>query len=62
MRDHALTNDAKKGLESKEDITKASRSLRTTEKDKKTGIGTEKTNPYDGIKDVMFFHIKGNKT
>ncbi|XP_047146068.1 supervillin isoform X1 [Hydra vulgaris] len=60
-REHALTNDAKKGLESKEDITKASRSLRTTEKDKNTGIGTEKTNIYDGIKDVMLFHIKGNR-
>lgn len=58
-REVSLATDAKKGLESKEDIHGASRSLRVTEKDNKTGVGTEKTNPYDGVKDVMFFHIKG---
>lgn len=57
-REHALTKDAKKGLESKEDIHGASKGLRVTEKDR-TGVGTEKTNPYDGVKEVMFFHIKG---
>ena len=58
-REHALAKDAKKGLESKEDIHGASKGLRVTEKDR-TGVGTEKTNPYDGVKDVMFFHIKGS--
>ena len=58
-REHALSKDAKKGLESKEDIDSASRSLRVTEKDNKTGIGTEKTNPYDGVRENMLFHIKG---
>ena len=58
-REVELAIDAKKGLESKEDIHGASKGLRVTEKDKKTGVGTEKTNPYDGVKDVMFFHIKG---
>lgn len=58
-RDFALTVDAKKGLESKEDIHGASLSLRVTEKDSTTGIGTEKTNIYDGVNDVMLFHIKG---
>ena len=59
VRDVDLTHDAKKGLESKEDIHEASQSLRVTEKCKVTGVGTEKTNPYDGVKDVMLFHIKG---
>lgn len=58
-REVELAKDAKKGLESKEDIHSASKGLRVTEKDRKTGVGTEKTNPYDGVKDVMFFHIKG---
>ena len=58
-RDVDLTHDAKKGLESKEDIHGASQSLRVTEKCQVTGVGTEKTNPYDGVKDVMLFHIKG---
>lgn len=60
-REHALTNDAKKGLESKEDIHSASLSLRVTEKDTKTGVGTEKTNIYDGVKEVMLFHLKGGR-
>ena len=59
VRDVELTHDAKKGLESKEDIHGASQSLRLTEKCKVTGVGTEKTNPYDGVKNVMLFHIKG---
>lgn len=59
-REVELAKDAKKGLESKEDIHGASKGLRVTEKNKKTGVGTEKTNPYDGVKDVMFFHIKGS--
>ena len=59
VRDVELTHDAKKGLESKEDIHGVSQSLRLTEKCKVTGVGTEKTNPYDGVKDVMLFHIKG---
>ena len=58
-REVELAIDAKKGLESKEDIHGASKGLRVTEKNKKTGVGTEKTNPYDGVKEVMFFHIKG---
>ena len=56
-----MTADAKKGLETKEDISGASKSLRTTQKDAQSGIGTEKTNPYDGVKPVMFFVIKGGK-
>jgi len=59
IRDVELAGDAKKGLETKEDLKGASRSLRVTEKDRKTGIGTEKTNKNDGVKDVMLFHVKG---
>ena len=58
-REVELAKDAKKGLESKEDIRGASKGLRVTEKDRTTGVGTEKTNPFDGVKEVMFFHIKG---
>lgn len=58
-REFKLADDAKKGLESKEDIHSASQSLRVTEKDKRTGVGTEKTNIHDGVKGVMLFLIKG---
>ena len=58
-REHKLSDDAKKGLESVEDIDSASKSLRITEKDNRTGVGTEKTNPHDGVKEIMLFHVKG---
>ena len=54
-----MADDAKKGLESKEDIREASKGLKRTSKDK-SGISTERVNPYDGVKPVMLFHVKGN--
>ena len=55
-----IAEDAKKGLESKEDIKGASKGLKKTSKDK-SGISTERINPHDGVKPVMLFQIKGNK-
>ena len=54
-----MAADAKKGLESKEDLKEASKGLKRTSKDK-SGISKERVNPYDGIKPVMLFHVKGN--
>eukprot|EP00794_Sanderia_malayensis_P005929 gene5929-6615_t len=53
-----LADDARKGLESKEDIKGASQGLRRTGKDK-SGISTDRINQYDGVKPVMLFHVKG---
>ena len=55
-----LADDAKKGLESKEDIRGASQGLKKTAKDR-SGISTERINPHDGVKPVMLFHVKGKK-
>lgn len=53
-----LDKNAKKGLESSEDIKSASQGLKRTEKDK-SGISRERINQYDGVRPVMLFQVKG---
>ena len=53
-----LADDARKGLESKEDLKGASKGLKRTSKDK-SGISKERINPYDGVKPVMLLQVKG---
>ena len=53
-----LDENAKKGLESSEDIKSASQGLKRTEKDK-SGISRERINQYDGVRPVMLFQVKG---